>query len=210
MITLVFYWLAAYLIGSIPNGYLIGRLRGVDIRAHGSGNIGATNVFRVLGKPWGIGCFLLDALKGWLAVKVATAGGESAGVDLAMAGIGGALAGILGHNYTPWLGFKGGKGIATSAGALIALMPLTTLVVLLVWMVVFWVSRIVSLASIAAALALPLVCAAVYFIHGEMSAWLVGFAVVAGGVAVWRHRSNIGRLLAGTEHRFGGGPKARE
>jgi glycerol-3-phosphate acyltransferase PlsY len=188
----------AFLLGSIPTGYLVARAQGVDIRQHGSGNIGATNVFRTLGKPLGILVFFLDALKGFAAVGLALRLGG--GSD--WAGIIAAVAAIAGHNYTPWLGFKGGKGIATSAGVLLALMPLAVLAIAAVWGAVFFTTRYVSLASIAAAAALPVAVAALWFGGRGGNPPLVGFAVLIAALAIWRHRTNIQRLLAGTEHRF--------
>jgi glycerol-3-phosphate acyltransferase PlsY len=198
--------LAAYLLGSIPTGYLVGRARGVDIRSVGSGNIGATNVMRVLGKPIGILVLLADALKGGLAT------GLLPGLAMRWSGaVGGAppewlqiLAGvsaILGHNYTCWLRFKGGKGIATSAGVLVVLMPKAFAVCLGVWLLVFARSRIVSLASIAAAVALPIALVA---FGRSLTLILVGAGL--GALAIYRHRSNIQRLLAGTEPRVGRKP----
>jgi acyl phosphate:glycerol-3-phosphate acyltransferase len=199
-----------YLIGSVPTGYLVGRWHHMDIRQHGSGNIGATNVLRVLGKGWGYLVFAADALKGLVGVKVGAllaavlAGGE---LGVTLGGIIGAVSCILGHNYPVWLRFKGGKGVATSAGVLLGLFPLLTIsLVLLIWLVVFYASRYVSLASIAAALALPLV---VFMILPRGRAdflWLFGFAFLITVLAIWRHRSNIGRLVQGTESRFGKKP----
>ena len=192
--------IVAYLIGSPPTGYLAGRLRGMDIRKHGSGNIGATNVFRILGRTAGIIVLLLDALKGTLAVLatpylvVGLLGSELSSGFLPVIA---ALAVILGHNYTCWLGFQGGKGIATSAGVLAALVPAAGAIVIGLWIMVFLLSRYVSLASITAATALPL------------ATWLTthdptrsGLTLVVGGLAVWKHRPNIRRLLNGTENRF--------
>lgn len=200
--------LISYLLGSIPSGFLAGKARGIDIRQTGSGNIGATNVFRILGKQAGTAVLLTDALKGWLAVSVVaelialglgpplttleTAPGRH-GLQLA-AGI----AAILGHNYTCWLRFKGGKGIATTAGVLIAWLPLPFLVVLGVWIVVFALGRYVSLASIAAALALPF---ATWWLNGRASMIIV--TTLLSALAIYKHRSNITRLLNGTESRFG-------
>ena len=195
--------LGAFLLGSIPTGYLVARAKGVDIRQHGSGNIGATNVFRTLGKPLGVFVFMVDALKGfavvWLAGRV---GGASD-----WAGIIAAVAVIAGHNYTPWLGFKGGKGIATSAGVLLALMPWAVLCIAIVWFVVFKVSRYVSLASISAATALPVAVAALWSAGCGGNGPLLGFSVLISALAIWRHRTNIQRLRAGTESRFEGKKK---
>src|SRR5215471_8299879 len=146
----------SYLLGSIPTGFLVAKARGIDIRTVGSGNIGATNVFRFLGKPAGIFVLFADALKGWLAVVVVTRvvtmilhlpGDQMTQEWLAICA---GVCAILGHNFTCWLRFKGGKGIATSAGVLTALVPWSLLIILAVWLVVFAVIRYVSVASMAA------------------------------------------------------------
>jgi glycerol-3-phosphate acyltransferase PlsY len=198
----------SYLLGSIPSGFLAGKSRGIDIRKEGSGNIGATNVFRILGKAAGTAVLLADGLKGWLAVTVvadliALSFGpplmtlETApsrhGLQLA-AGV----ASILGHNYTCWLRFRGGKGVATTAGVLIAWLPLPFLVVLGAWIVVFAISRYVSLASIGAALVLP---PATWWLDGRTSMLVITSLLSA--LVIYKHRSNITRLLNGTENRFG-------
>jgi glycerol-3-phosphate acyltransferase PlsY len=190
--------LGAFLLGSIPTGYLVARAKGVDIRKHGSGNIGATNVFRTLGKPLGIFVFLVDALKGFAAVWLAAQSGD--GSD--WAGIVAAVAVIAGHNYTPWLGFKGGKGIATSAGVLLALMPWAVLAIAVVWVLVFKISRYVSLASICAAAALPVAVGLLWFSGCGGNGPLLAFSLAISALAIWRHRTNIQRLRAGTESRF--------
>lgn len=193
---------AGYLIGSIPTGYLVARSRGVDIRKVGSGNIGATNVLRSLGKPAGILVLALDALKGalacWLLPLAAEAcAGAGAEPHVETLRIVAGIAAILGHNYTCWLRFKGGKGIATSAGVLVVWMPAALGLALVVWVLAFFVSGYVSLASILAAFALPFI---VWLTGG--SATLIVVAAVLGGLAIYRHRSNIRRLRDGTEHRF--------
>ncbi len=190
--------LGAFILGSIPTGYLVARAKGVDIRQHGSGNIGATNVFRTLGKPLGIFVFLIDALKGFAAVWL----GIRYGAGCEWAGIIAAVAAIAGHNYTPWLGFKGGKGIATSAGVLLALMPWAVLAIALVWIVVFNVSRYVSLASIGAAAALPVSVGLLWYWGCGGNGPLLAFSLVISALAIWRHRTNIQRLRDGTELRF--------
>jgi glycerol-3-phosphate acyltransferase PlsY len=192
----------AYLLGSVPTGFLVGKARGIDIRKLGSGNIGATNVSRHFGKPAGIFVLFMDVLKGWLAVatlapalgnhfKVSTTGHEWLAI------CSGAAA-ILGHNYTCWLRFRGGKGIATSAGVLLGLVPLTLGIGLAVWIVVFAISRYVSLASICGAAAMPV---AAWLTHESPAKVLVIFGLAV--MAIARHGSNIRRLLTGTEHRFG-------
>ncbi len=193
----------SYLIGSIPFGYLAGRLCGIDIRTKGSGNIGATNVLRVLGKKWGYAVFLLDFLKAWLPVKLALGWGIALMVHPASAP--GALAGLcalLGHSFPVWLGFKGGKGIASSAGVMVGLFSLAVFLVCLgIWLLLFTVTRYVSIASIVAAVSLPVAVGILVFLH--RADWL-GFtvSVVMAFLAIWRHRSNIVRLRAGTEPRF--------
>ncbi|HVM46992.1 MAG TPA: glycerol-3-phosphate 1-O-acyltransferase PlsY, partial [Candidatus Acidoferrum sp.] len=168
--------LTAYLLGSIPTGFVVARAKGVDIRTVGSGNIGATNVFRILGKTAGALVLLADAAKGWLAVFVADrffAGWGSPGAGparLEWFSIGAGIAAILGHNYTCWLRFKGGKGVATSAGVLVALVPLALLVGLGIWIVIFAATRYVSLASISASLALP------------FAVWVLGYSAALIGV----------------------------
>ncbi|MGH7937629.1 MAG: glycerol-3-phosphate 1-O-acyltransferase PlsY [Bryobacteraceae bacterium] len=199
---------AGYLLGSCPNGFLIGRARGVDIRLHGSGNIGATNVLRVVGKKWGYLVFFLDALKGFLAVRLAYE--LVAAAPLAhhqeLVGITTAVACILGHTFSIWLKFRGGKGVATSAGVLLGLMPIAVVSVFLVWAIIYRATRYVSLASITAAISLPLLVALylhLNYLHGSS---LLLFSILIATVVVWRHRSNIHSLLHGTEHRFGEKP----
>ena len=193
----------AFLAGSIPFGLLVARMKGVDIRKHGSGNIGATNVLRVVGKPYGIAVFILDFLKGLLPVL--WAGHALAGHPQAdWIGLGTALAAILGHNYSPWIGFKGGKGIATSAGALMALFPVALGVALVVWFVLFKTTRYVSVASMGAAAAIPLALFGQKLLAWRPPTWPeIGFGVLVAFLAIWRHRSNIRKLMAGQESRFG-------
>lgn len=194
--------LCGYLLGSIPNGYILGRLRGVDLRQQGSGNIGATNAFRFLGKKWGILVFVLDFAKGLAAVLLAEMiGQQKQPLPVDLVGILGGVSSILGHNFPIWLGFKGGKGIATSAGVLVGLLPFIALILMCLWIVLFWFTRYVSIASIGVAVALP-VLTAINVFHDTHGWWLLAFSAVVGVLAVWRHRDNIARLRAGTEHRF--------
>lgn len=194
----LFSALLGYLLGSIPCGFLVARTQGIDIRKYGSGNIGATNVVRALGKKWGVLVFVLDVLKGVAAVLLAERFfGMTAGLGI-VAGI----ACILGHNFPVWLGFKGGKGVATSGGVLIGLAPLAALVGTLTWVIVFYSSRYVSAASVAAALVLPVVVWATAWVEGQPAGVLLWFSLLVSVLAIWRHKSNIQRLLAGTEHRF--------
>lgn len=195
-----------YLLGSCPNGLLVARARGVDIRKHGSGNIGATNVLRVLGKKWGYLVFALDAFKGFAAVRVAfalAAAINPGGPYREVVGIAGGLACILGHTFPVWLRFRGGKGVATSAGVLLGLMPLAVFSVFVIWVILFKGTRYVSVASIGAALALPLFVALFLRLKILTGASLLPFSILIAGVVIWRHRSNIHRLLKGNEQRFG-------
>lgn len=192
----------SYLLGSIPFGYLAGRLNGIDIRTKGSGNIGATNVLRVLGKKWGYAVFLMDFLKGWLPVKLALGWGIALMVHPASAP--GALAGLcalVGHSFPFWLGFKGGKGMATSGGVIIALFPGAFLIGIGVWIIVFLTTRFVSVASLAGTVAVPSVVIMMYVLH--RADWLgVAVSLVMASLIFWLHRTNIARLRAGTEARF--------
>jgi glycerol-3-phosphate acyltransferase PlsY len=195
--------LGAYLIGSFPSGYIVGHINGVDLRKEGSGNIGATNALRVLGKKWGYIVFAADIFKGWLSVALVYAIAQRFAPDhVAIAGVLAAVFVVLGHNFPVWLGFKGGKGIATSAGIMIALFPIWVfLCALVVWVGFFYTTRYVSVASIFAAITLP-VSTTVLALFGKCDWLLVGVALLMTGLAVWRHKSNIERLIAGTEKKF--------
>ena len=198
--------LAGYVCGATPFGYFAGRLRGVDIREHGSGNLGATNVIRVLGKGIGIPVFILDVIKGWLPAWLAggwfAAHGASAELTTGAA-IASGVAAVLGHNYTFWLAGKGGKGIATSCGALLGTAPLALGVGVLVWIITVKLTRYVSVASIAAAFAIPSAMAVIMARSGQWNAILLGFGIALGALAIWRHKANIQRLMAGTENKVG-------
>ena len=195
--------LAGYLLGAVPFGLLVARLKGIDIRQHGSGNIGATNVWRVCGWRYGLPVFVLDVLKGVVPVILARwIAGRLAG-DPAWAAVGAAVACVIGHSFPIWLGFKGGKGVATSLGVLAGLMPMVSLEVLFLWLVVVKVSGYVSLASIVAAVALPLLAVEAQFAGWGYGWPCVGFSAFAAVLVVVRHRGNIQRLRAGTESRFG-------
>lgn len=194
-----------YLLGSFPTGYLAGRRRGLDIRQHGSGNIGATNVVRVLGKRAGYLVFVCDAFKGWLAVWLAAVISGAMSLPLAgasPAGIAAAIGCILGHNFPVWLRFRGGKGVATTIGVLLGLMPLGLAVSAVVWFASFSLFRFVSLASLLGALALPLAVWCVAARQSPATDPLFWFSLAASAMIFWRHRSNVSRLLNGTEPRF--------
>jgi len=195
--------IAAYLLGSVPFGLLAAKCKGVDIRTQGSGNIGATNVWRVCGWRFGLPVFALDVMKGLAAVWLARWLVARFGGDAAWTAIAAAMACVIGHSFPLWLGFRGGKGVATSLGVFLGLMPLPSLAALFVWIVIFKVSGYVSLASIVAAITLP-AAAIVMQLTGRGFGWPVsGFAVVAGLLVILRHRTNIARLRAGIENRFG-------
>jgi len=205
MVTLAVFLLGSYLLGSIPFGYLAGRLQGIDIRQAGSCNVGATNVVRVLGKGYGYPVFALDCSKGFAAVKIAmlmATGRPPEWNSPEIFGILAAICSVLGHLYPPWLKFKGGKGVATSAGALLALTPVATLIGVAIWIIVFWLTRYVSLASLTAAVVLPIVILVVSSPDQNKRKPLVYSSVCVAAVVVWRHRSNLSRLIRGTEPRF--------
>lgn len=197
----------SYLLGSLPFGLFAGRLKGIDLRQHGSGNVGATNVVRVLGKPIGFTVFFLDFLKGLLPTLwfpgLAIARGAQGSVDSLALAFG--VAAVLGHVFSVWLRFKGGKGVATSAGLCCGLDWRATLIAFAIWYLVLKVSKYVSLASIASAIAFPLVFIALTGpAHAFGERRIVTFvAVLLAVVIVYTHRSNIGRLLRGEELRVG-------
>jgi acyl phosphate:glycerol-3-phosphate acyltransferase len=207
--------LAAYLLGSIPTGFLVARAKGIDIRTVGSGNIGATNALRVLGKPAGIFVLAMDALKGYVACAFIAPGifnwlvphfsgffryFQDTPFEFQMkfyvvAGI----SAVLGHNYPCWLKFKGGKGVATSAGVYLALAPIPLGIAFGVFILTVLVTRYASVGSIVAAMALPV---AVWLLPPHNV--LLGIVTTAlGAMVIYRHRTNIQRLLAGTENRLG-------
>jgi glycerol-3-phosphate acyltransferase PlsY len=189
------FTLAAYLLGAIPFGLLVAKSKGVDIRKQGSGNIGATNVLRVIGKGWGIFTLVLDALKGFIPAFVFPILGKFDSEWGVLFG----LAAILGHTFPVYLNFKGGKGVATSAGMLLGVAPAAVGIGFVCWIVTMVLSRYVSLASIVAAIAV----AAAVWIRGD-KAMVVNVALSFLAVmVVWLHRANIKRLLNGTENRFG-------
>ena len=196
--------LGAYLLGSIPFGYLAARLKGIDLRTVGSGNIGATNALRVLGKPAGMAVFALDALKGWTAVALLPSA-VAAGLGAPEPGTGlrivAGICAVLGHNYTCWLRFRGGKGVATSAGVLYGLMPVTGLIATAAFFAALAASRYVSVGSLAAAVSLPV---SAWFLEPDRR--LFALALALGLLAIFRHRGNLRRLAAGAEPRLGQKP----
>ena len=189
-------WLAgAYLLGAVPTSFVAGKLgRGIDLRAHGSKNLGATNVFRILGWKYAIPVALLDVAKG--AVPVALFGAWS-GLSAAWAAAFGATA-VVGHVFSPFVGFRGGKGVATAAGMFIALAPLAVAIALPVWGLSLWLTGYVSVSSIVASVTFP-----VWVRLTEPAAQPAFYASLAlAGLIVFSHRTNIRRLFAGTESRF--------
>ncbi|MEI6424207.1 MAG: glycerol-3-phosphate 1-O-acyltransferase PlsY [Lentisphaerota bacterium] len=197
--------IASYLFGSVPWAFIIGRLNGIDIRKKGSGNVGATNVMRVLGRKWGIMCFVLDFLKGFLPVlavkilisqKILTAAPDALVISAG-------LAAVAGHIWSVFLKFKGGKGMATGGGVLVGIAPYSFICTSLLWIVLFYSTRYVSAASVIAAAALPLSA----FIFSKTGLWSLSapfqiFLLVLAIVTIAKHHSNIKRLMNGTEHKF--------
>jgi glycerol-3-phosphate acyltransferase PlsY len=229
MIILVLMVLA-YVAGATPFGFLAGKAKGIDIRKHGSGNIGATNVIRVLGKEIGLPVFALDVLKGLLPVLLAAwwVGRSPAfvgrPVQAQLAEVLTALAVVVGHTATFWLGFKGGKGVATSAGVMLGLAPWVLLAAFLVWAATMAIWRYVSLGSILAGWSLPVAVIGQGFARGstevversdahvtrlmvyhqpELNWPLLTLALLIAVLVTWRHRGNLQRLAAGTEPKAG-------
>lgn len=199
--------IVCYLIGSVPFGVIVARLKGIDITQHGSRNIGATNVGRVLGKRYGVMVFLLDFCKGFIPVLLVGSllefDEDRAGPAHLVAWLSAAFCCFAGHVYSIYLGFKGGKGVATALGATMGIYPdltVPTLICFAVWLLMLAISRLVSLSSLAGILAFPI---AVYFMLRPIDIhehWpVVLYALLVPGIAIQRHRSNISRLLHGTE-----------
>jgi acyl phosphate:glycerol-3-phosphate acyltransferase len=199
----LFLILLSYVVGSIPTGYWIGRLKGIDIRTQGSGNIGATNVFRTLGKGIGVGCLGVDIFKGWFAAGVIAgwAWYPGSGLTWMDTQLLHGVAAILGHSYTCFLKFKGGKGVATSAGVLLAVIPKALLVAILVWVIVVALRRMVSLGSLLSANLLPPLVILFYRTHPDFLK-LIWVCVALAILVTYRHRTNIQRLLKGEEHKI--------
>lgn len=196
---IVIYFIAAYLLGSIPFGLLTGKfIKGIDIREHGSKNIGATNVFRVVGKKWGIAVLILDILKGVLAVQLPALTGQEWPFSTRLAL---AVTAILGHTFSLWIKFKGGKGVATSLGVFLALAPVPTLITFGIWCLVFSFAHIISISSLTAAIAFPIVLLLFYRNTADFP-FLFPISLVLGAFIFYTHRANIGRLLRKEEKRL--------
>lgn len=186
---------AAYLLGSISFAVLVAKRHGVDIFKEGSCNPGATNVKRVLGKKAGNTVFAFDVFKGILAVTLPWLLGPSENTELLQ--IGGLIFAILGHSFSVFMKFRGGKGVATTVGGLLILAPIPVLIGIGIWIVTFYSLRYVSLASILLGVSLPI---STYFLNG--STFLLGFCILIAVLLVVRHKSNIVRLMNGTENKF--------
>ena len=206
--------LASYVVGATPTSYWVGKgIHGIDLRTKGSGNLGATNVFRVLGARWAAPVMAVDVAKGWFPVAffpLLLAGDPASGATMAEASVAawailfGALA-IAGHVFSFWVGFRGGKGVATSAGVFLGLAPWAVLAAFCVWALVLALTRYVSLASILAALVLPVF---VLVLPHRGGAFIPFFTVALAAFVIWAHRANIRRLLGGEESRMGRGRPA--
>lgn len=187
----------SYLVGATPTSYWVGKaFHGIDLREHGSGNLGATNAFRVLGWRWAAPVMAVDIAKGFVPVWFFPAWGPE---DLAWTVAFGAAA-IVGHVFSLWVGFRGGKGVATSAGVFLALAPWAALGAFAVWLLLTFTTRMVAVGSIGAAATLP---ALVALLPHRGGGGLVAFTGALGAFVIWAHRSNIRRILRGEEHRFG-------
>lgn len=195
-VVIVLYLIGCYLLGGIPWGLVLGRFQGVDVRKHGSGSTGATNTLRVLGWQFSVAVFALDFAKGLLPVLIARWAGWD-GWIIGMA----AILPVIGHCWSPYIGFKGGKGMATSGGAAVGLMP-ELLIILPLMILVVWLTRYVSLASMIAAVLGPLAAAIYAAIGGFPWIWVLALAVM-GGIIIYKHKANIHRLATGTENKFG-------
>ncbi|SJZ54196.1 glycerol-3-phosphate 1-O-acyltransferase PlsY [Selenihalanaerobacter shriftii] len=196
MFSYLFVILISYLLGSIPFGLLLTRLvKGVDIREYGSGNIGATNAYRVMGFGMGVMVALFDISKGYISVQIAK---QVFGADVAVILIIAGLAAVAGHNWPIFLKFNGGRGVATSVGILINLLPKTVLIVFFIWLIIVLTTRYVSLGSIVGAALIPIL--AILFNNPPI---YVGLGLAIAVFVIFRHRPNIKRLLAGEENKIG-------
>jgi glycerol-3-phosphate acyltransferase PlsY len=193
----LFALVASYLVGAIPTSYLVGRLfKGIDLREHGSKNLGATNLYRVLGWRYAVPVGLFDMAKGAVPVLLFAPRVSSSELFALLCGV----TAVVGHVFSAFVRFKGGKGVATAAGVMLGLAPAALGVALLVWLVLVYLTGYVSLGSIAAAAVFPL---AVLLLERPTRAEILWIDVALAAGIVWLHRANIRRLLNGTENRFG-------
>ncbi|MBU1099875.1 MAG: glycerol-3-phosphate 1-O-acyltransferase PlsY [Bacteroidetes bacterium] len=214
MFNLFFVAILSYFVGSIPSGLIIGRfIKGIDIRDHGSGNMGATNVFRVVGKKYGLLVVILDALKGAIAVVLISRlyfgsfpfTNITPFDDFTLVQIICGLTAVVGHIWTVFAGFRGGKGIATALGFLITLITIDMLVALAVFILVVSISRYISLGSILAAISVPLILIVrtnIFNVEIEGYHTILPFCVAIAFLVIYTHRANISRLYRGVENRF--------
>lgn len=195
---IIFFLVLGYVMGALPNGVWLGKyFKNIDIREHGSKNSGATNAYRVLGLKYGIMVLILDALKGFLPPFLASRFGVSGNILLVI----GVLA-IVGHSLSFFLNFKGGKGVATSLGVFLFLIPNVTLALLIIFILVVYFTRYISLGSIIAAAALPILTAFSPIRNNVGRMPLIIMTLLIGAFVIWRHRTNITRLMNGTENKF--------
>ncbi len=199
MLKVLIFVIISYLLGSLPNGLYVANLKGIDIRNEGSKNTGATNVFRVMGAKFGILVLILDALKGFIPLFIAEKFGVT-GNSLVLIGI----TAVIGHTFSPFLNFKGGKGVATSLGIFLYLAPIPMLITLLMFFVVVGITKYVSLGSVLASVMLPLL---ILFIPvnknlGNNREVIFIISALLGSYIIYKHRANIQRLKNGTENKF--------
>ena len=198
MLKILIFTIIAYLLGSLPNGLYVANLKGVDIRNEGSKNTGATNVFRVMGPKFGIFVLILDALKGFLPLIIAEKFGIK-GNSLVLIGV----IAVIGHTFSPFLNFKGGKGVATSLGIFLYLAPIPMLITLLMFLIVVGITKYVSLGSVLASVVLPILIL-VMPVNKNLGNNIVVFIISAllGSYIIYKHKANIQKLKNGTENKF--------
>ncbi len=198
MLKVLIFVIISYLLGSLPNGLYVANLKGIDIRNEGSKNTGATNVFRVMGAKFGILVLILDALKGFIPLFIAEKLGVT-GNSLVLIGI----IAVIGHTFSPFLNFKGGKGVATSLGIFLYLAPIPMLITLLMFFVVVGITKYVSLGSVLASVMLPLLIL-IMPVNEKLGNKVIVFIISAllGSYIIYKHRANIQRLKNGTENKF--------
>lgn len=200
MITIIFGITTAYLLGSIPTSYLIGRLRGIDVRQHGSGNVGATNVLRVMGKLPALITLIFDIGKGALAVTIVATFfyQKNSIITFSVFQVMLGFAVIAGHNWSAFLNFKGGKGVAAFIGVFLVIFPVGLLIGLVIWLLTTWLTKYVSLGSMLFAIIVPVMAA-----FSGANIEVVILSVTCCIIICYKHKGNIGRLLDGTENKIG-------
>ncbi|MDZ7859933.1 MAG: glycerol-3-phosphate 1-O-acyltransferase PlsY [Candidatus Krumholzibacteriota bacterium] len=200
LVNILFVSASGYLLGSIPTSFILGKiLKGVDLREFGSGNLGAANTFRVLGAKAAVPVLIIDIGKGFLAVKAVSLFGIDSSTFIALA----AFFAVLGHNYSIFVRFSGGKGVGTTTGVFLAIAPFAVAICLVVWLLLLFFTRIVSLASMSAALFLPISLILMRLFFGyETSIVIIALSIIVATAVIYKHRSNIRRLKLGTEKRI--------